>query len=386
MLRLPTARARITMGTMIRHTFTHRCGALLCALALGSSTMAATAAAKAKKTGRMQKLQQRPVWAPTGGRYASLDGAFTALANDASFFEANPAGSANMTHGELAFFHTTGFGSFHAETLSYVGQSGNWGYGASMRMFFPESGFNFSPSTGPVCTPASDPIKQRGAIGIINFARRIGGLSLGANLKAGFRDAQGLQHTSVSSDIGLQWVGNVAKSFTSEEPNLYIGLAATNLGLTVKVSDKIQNCTSTCENRNCPCQDCKDKGSVHATDTMLRAGFAYRPFSWFLFSLGATTSMNVQTLATNAKSLYQNLAYSIGAMFDPFSFLSLSSSFRINHEANMRVGVGAEARIARIKLNAGYRCDVTDVVGSNCNGAKASHYLSLGGAILLGRN
>ncbi|QUL24173.1 UPF0164 family protein [Treponema pallidum] len=386
MLRLPTARARITMGTMIRHTFTHRCGALLCALALGSSTMAATAAAKAKKTGRMQKLQQRPVWAPTGGRYASLDGAFTALANDASFFEANPAGSANMTHGELAFFHTTGFGSFHAETLSYVGQSGNWGYGASMRMFFPESGFNFSPSTGPVCTPASDPIKQRGAIGIINFARRIGGLSLGANLKAGFRDAQGLQHTSVSSDIGLQWVGNVAKSFTSEEPNLYIGLAATNLGLTVKVSDKIQNCTSTCENCNCPCQDCKDKGSVHATDTMLRAGFAYRPFSWFLFSLGATTSMNVQTLATNAKSLYQNLAYSIGAMFDPFSFLSLSSSFRINHEANMRVGVGAEARIARIKLNAGYRCDVTDVVGSNCNGAKASHYLSLGGAILLGRN
>ncbi|WP_375731581.1 UPF0164 family protein [Treponema pallidum] len=409
MLRLPTARACITMGTMIRHTFTHRCGALLCALALGSSTMAATAAAKAKTTGQMQKLQQRPVWAPTGGRYASLDGAFTALANDASFFEANPAGSANMTHGELAFFHTTGFGSFHAETLSYVGQSGNWGYGASMRMFFPESGFDFSPSTETVCTPASAPIKQRGAIGIINFARRIGGLSLGANLKAGFRDAQGLQHTSVSSDIGLQWVGNVAKSFTSEEPNLYIGLAATNLGLTVKVSDKIENCTSTCEKCgcckeksccngstcctkkcegcNCPCQDCKDKGSVYATDTMLRAGFAYRPFSWFLFSLGATTSMNVQTLASNAESLYKNLAYSIGAMFDPFSFLSLSSSFRINHKANMRVGVGAEARIARIKLNAGYRCDVSDISSeSGCTGAKASHYLSLGGAILLGRN
>ncbi|QCP98070.1 UPF0164 family protein [Treponema pallidum] len=408
MLRLPTARACITMGTMIRHTFTHRCGALLCALALGSSTMAATAAAKPKK-GQMQKLRQRPVWAPTGGRYASLDGAFTALANDASFFEANPAGSANMTHGELAFFHTTGFGSFHAETLSYVGQSGNWGYGASMRMFFPESGFDFSTTTEPVCTPASNPIKQRGAIGIINFARRIGGLSLGANLKAGFRDAQGLQHTSVSSDIGLQWVGNVAKSFTSEEPNLYIGLAATNLGLTVKVSDKIENCTSTCEkcgcckercccngkkacckdcDCNCPCQDCNDKGTVHATDTMLRAGFAYRPFSWFLFSLGATTSMNVQTLASSdAKSLYQNLAYSIGAMFDPFSFLSLSSSFRINHKANMRVGVGAEARIARIKLNAGYRCDVSDISSeSGCTGAKASHYLSLGGAILLGRN
>ncbi|WCC88510.1 UPF0164 family protein, partial [Treponema pallidum subsp. pallidum] len=59
MLRLPTARACITMGTMIRHTFTHRCGALLCALALGSSTMAATAAAKPKK-GQMQKLRQRP--------------------------------------------------------------------------------------------------------------------------------------------------------------------------------------------------------------------------------------------------------------------------------------------------------------------------------------
>lgn len=372
--------------------------------------MAATAAAKAKATGQMQKLRQRPVWAPTGGRYASLDGAFTALANDASFFEANPAGSANMTHGELAFFHTTGFGSFHAETLSYVGQSGNWGYGASMRMFFPESGFNFSATTGPVCTSATEPIKQRGAIGIINFARRIGGLSLGANLKAGFRDAQGLQHTSVSSDIGLQWVGNVAKSFTSEEPNLYIGLAATNLGLTVKVSDKIENCTSTCkgctcckencccskekcctkkcEGCNCPCQDCGEKGSVHATDTMLRAGFAYRPFSWFLFSLGATTSMNVQTLAggRGAASLYQNLAYSIGAMFDPFSFLSLSSSFRINHKANMRMGVGAEARIARIKLNAGYRCDVSDITNGSGAGAKASHYLSLGGAILLGRN
>ncbi|UWU99459.1 UPF0164 family protein, partial [Treponema pallidum] len=190
----------------------YKSAALVCGFVLaGASVAIASSEAAAKTRSKMSEFKRRAVSSPSGGRLSVLDGSFTALANDASFFEANPAGSANMTHSELTFAHTVGFNNSHAETLSYVGQSGNWGYGASMRMFFPESGFNFSPSTGPVCTPASNPIKKLGGLGIVNFSRRFGGLSIGANLKAGFRDAQGLTHLSLGTDVGLQWVGNVAK-------------------------------------------------------------------------------------------------------------------------------------------------------------------------------
>ncbi|AGK84510.1 UPF0164 family protein [Treponema pallidum] len=385
----------------------YKSAALVCGFVLaGASVAIASSEAAAKTRSKMSEFKRRAVSSPSGGRLSVLDGSFTALANDASFFEANPAGSANMTHSELTFAHTVGFNNSHAETLSYVGQRGNWGYGASMRMFFPESGFDFSPSTGPVCTPASNPIKKLGAWGIVNFSRRFGGLSIGANLKAGFRDAQGLTHLSLGTDVGLQWVGNVAKFFSSAEPNMYVGLSATNLGFTVKLPGSPfvlcratgEQCCKTCSGRctgvgtccngekpcckdcdcNCPCQDEATPGSRHATDTMLRAGFAYRPLSWFLFSVGVATRVNVSNLQVD--HLWKRSSYALGMILDPVRFLTLLSGVAVNANGKVRAGVGAEIRVACFQVSASYRYDST---GDEQQGTP--HNMSLGASILLGR-
>jgi len=72
----------------------------------------------------------------SGGRMAALNGAFTALANDITFFETNPAGSATLKQTELAFFHNAWIADSHLDTLSYSMRSGNLGYGASLRCFY----------------------------------------------------------------------------------------------------------------------------------------------------------------------------------------------------------------------------------------------------------
>lgn len=80
----------------------YKSAALVCGFVLaGASVAIASSEAAAKTRSKMSEFKRRAVSSPSGGRLSVLDGSFTALANDASFFEANPAGSANMTHSEL---------------------------------------------------------------------------------------------------------------------------------------------------------------------------------------------------------------------------------------------------------------------------------------------
>ncbi|MDR2747441.1 MAG: UPF0164 family protein, partial [Treponema sp.] len=54
---------------------------------------------------------------PMGGRAEGLGSAFTAVADDASFLESNPAGSARIGQTELAFFHSNWFAENLTGTL-----------------------------------------------------------------------------------------------------------------------------------------------------------------------------------------------------------------------------------------------------------------------------
>ena len=78
----------------------------------------------------------RSLLIPGGGRAEAMGSAFSALANDISFFETNPAGSSTMTNTELAVLHNNWIADSRLETVSMTSRTGNFGYGASFRCFY----------------------------------------------------------------------------------------------------------------------------------------------------------------------------------------------------------------------------------------------------------
>ncbi|WBF87736.1 UPF0164 family protein [Treponema pallidum] len=125
-------------------------------------------------------VDYRPLSLQAGGRQGSLDLVATATADDASFFEANAAGSATIPRMTLAFFHTMRISDSHIDVLSFVGRAGRTGYGVSARAFYPDMSS-----------------KTTGFVGIFNVshafssAYRFKGVSVGANLKVGYRHTRG---------------------------------------------------------------------------------------------------------------------------------------------------------------------------------------------------
>jgi len=129
----------------------------------------------------------RSLLIPGGGRSEAMGSAFSALANDISFFETNPAGSATMPNTELAVFHNSWIADSRLETVSFTQRDDNFGYGASIRCFYvPFTEYNtFGERV------------SRGyyteTFGILNVSYNFlagyyfKGIAAGANLKAGYR-------------------------------------------------------------------------------------------------------------------------------------------------------------------------------------------------------
>lgn len=269
---------------------------------------------------------------PSGGRYEYLGVSFTALADDASFFEANPAGSAGLSRGEVALFHHSQIHDSHTETVSFARRTQNTGYGASVRAFSSESdlksffGGNSSNSKG-----GGHQGKQgKGFVAIANASHtfcgqyRFKGVSFGCNFKMGFRKGKTDSHVTVAGDLGLRAAFSVAKNFGSNEPNMHVGLVLKNAGISVKTNGS----------------------EVKHLNPAIAVGFAYRPVYAFLFSLGLQ-----QTLTKK-----ESPVCSVGFMFFCTQHVTLLASAACKGKAYALSG-GAEIRIGSFHLDMGYRYD-----------------------------
>ena len=71
---------------------------------------------------------------PMGGRFEAMGTAFTAVADDASFIEANPAGSASLKYTELSFYHNDWIADTNIESVTFTTRKHNWGIGAARQI------------------------------------------------------------------------------------------------------------------------------------------------------------------------------------------------------------------------------------------------------------
>ncbi len=202
---------------------------------------------------------------PSGGKAESLGTAFTALCNDAGYFEYNPAGSSVLDNTELALYHNAWIADSALETVSFATRIRNLGLGASVRSFYVPftqyDGLGEELSTGYY----SESFAMLNASYNFFTSYKFKGVSFGATLKAGYRSVPNFIDSYIKEsipvsekvsgstqsafaflgDFGVLYRTNVNNYFTSRIPNFRMAFALTNLGFVLPKDDAKESVSST---------------------------------------------------------------------------------------------------------------------------------------------
>jgi len=282
----------------------------------------------------------RSLLIPGGGRAEAMGMAFTALANDISFFETNPAASSTITNTELAVFHNNWIGDSRLETLSYTQRGDNLGYGASLRCFYVD--FTETNTFGKRAS-ANYYTETLATLNVAyNFLSGyyFKGIAVGANLKAGYRGMPNYTDnygTIVSSgsyqsafaimgDVGLQTRFNLFKLYQSREPNAFVGLTFRNFG--PPVLDE-------------------------PLPSVISAGGAWKPVNPVIISAEFQQPVNLVDLAQSGKQVY-----GAGVSVEFATFLTLLGGFQLKG-GNPRLSLGGEMDVNDLQANVTYTLDMT---------------------------
>ncbi|MFP4430767.1 MAG: UPF0164 family protein [Spirochaetota bacterium] len=176
---------------------------------------------------------------PTGGEYESMGTAYTAVARDISFFEANPAASSRLPKTMAAIMHNNLIADANMEGLWYTTRFEHFGIGAGLK-FLHVPFTEYDPAGSQEAS-----IRYTETVAVLNASYNFlhsydfRGVSVGANIKAAHRNipeviAPGQSAFGVMMDVGALTRFDVAKYYPSREKNFSVGIAARNLGPAVQ--------------------------------------------------------------------------------------------------------------------------------------------------------
>lgn len=172
---------------------------------------------------------------PIGGEHAAMATANTALAQDISFMESNPAGSAILKETELGIFHRDLIDIASLDGVMYTRRWNNLGMGAGAKIIHvPFEGIDASGRE----TGGGRYIESVGGVNIAYNAFSgfyFHGISIGANLKYALRVvpeiiAPGQSAATALIDVGMLTRFNFLKFFSARERNFSLGLVIKNIG------------------------------------------------------------------------------------------------------------------------------------------------------------
>ena len=302
---------------------------------------------------------------PVGGRVESLGTAFTGVADDISFFDYNPAGSAVMEKTEVALFHNAWIADSAMETIAGTIRNGNLGMGAQLKCFYvPFTEYNMYGER-----VAGSYYSETTATANISYNFLAGynfkGIAVGANVRGGWRSmpdytdnatdeiisGSGLRQSALAlmTDIGVLLRFNGGKFYSNREPNIRLGLSLNNLGFaltgfgsSVKVDD--------------------------ALPTRISAGLSYRPFAPLLFSLEFRKPIHLQSLSSSGK-------WSAGTGIEIIitRFFAVRTGFLLQG-GNPRISLGSGFDIRGIQVQVNYTFDLT-------SSAAPVNHISLGAKV-----
>jgi hypothetical protein len=281
---------------------------------------------------------------PMGGRSEGMAGAFTALSDDISFLEFNPAGSSTLSKTELAFFHNNWIADSKIEGIAYATRFGNLGIAAGAKwLYMPFTEYNM------YAERVSGGYYSEG-VAILNASYNFlsgyyfSGLSLGMNLKGAFRimpdytdttdqvmdgsviSGSGLSQSAVMAmaDIGMLVRFNFLKGYNAREKNASVALVIRNLG--PPVLDE-------------------------PLPTVATAALSYRPFRPVTFAFDFSLPLNLTDFDLSEKPYG-----SVGLAVNVTNFLSMRTGLMVKPGSG-RIALGSAVKLDKVALDLNYTMD-----------------------------
>ena len=283
---------------------------------------------------------------PMGGRAEGMAWAFTAVSDDISFIEFNPAGSSMLARSELALFHNNWIADTKIEGAVYASRYKDLGFAAGGKwLYTPFTEYNMYGDR------VSKGYYSEG-VGILNVSYNFfrsyyfPGVSVGANIKGAFRivpdysdaDDQGnnegqlisgsgrSQSTAmVMGDIGLLTRFNLLKFYSHREPNTSAALVFSNIGPPA-MGDPLPS--------------------------EITAALAYKPIKPLLFSFDFSVPLNFHDASLSEKPYW-----ALGIAGDITKFLSLRTGF-LARAGGVRIALGSAIQFEKIALEINYTLDL----------------------------
>jgi hypothetical protein len=288
--------------------------------------------------------------APIGGEYEGMAGAYTAVARDISFFDANPAASSRLDATELAVWHNNLLADSSMEGVFYTERFDHLGVAAGMKVFHvPFTEYDIDGRQAASAIRYTESVL--GVNASYNFFHSFDfhGVALGANIKAAYRNvaeriAPGQSSLVVMGDLGLLTRVDFLKFYSSRERNLSFGLAVKNLGTPANLG------TASLVD---PETTIPDPLPTEAT-----AGVAYAPIRPLIISFDLTRPLSLFGDVGDT-----GFEYAWGTAVTVTEFLTAHAGFALRG-GNPRFTLGASVSVNDIDLFVNQSLDRSTQVGS----------------------
>ena len=283
---------------------------------------------------------------PMGGRSEGMAGAFSAVADDISFMDHNPAGSSMLGKTEFAFFHNNWIADANIAGVAFASRREDLGFAAGIQwLYLPFTEYNMFGNR------VSRGYYSEGVATLnisYNFLRGhyFSGISVGANLKGAFRivpdfsdaDDLGNNHGAIvpgsgreqstimaMADLGLLTRFNFLKFYSARERNASFSFVLRNLG---------------------------PPAMGEPLPSAVTAGFSYRPIRPLLFSFDYSVPVNFVDA-----SLSERPFWAVGFAGEVTSFLSMRAGL-MGRAGNARITVGSGINLERLSIEVNYTLDL----------------------------
>lgn len=286
---------------------------------------------------------------PVYARAENLGSAYTSVSDDVGFIEFNPAASSILTFTELGIFHNQWIGDSAVDEIAWTARINNLGYAFAGKCFYVP--FIQYDSLGRSVSHSY----YSETFGMANISYNIAhsytfkGIAIGATLKAGYRnmpsyviDEEGTKDSGFSNsafafmlDAGVLLRFNLAKFYSSREPNLRIGLTVNNIGVS------LTNLENTPEMEGLPSAVTAGVSYTFLKPMTLSAEFKL-PFNFINGQLGKWSA-------------------GLGLQYKISSAFSILGGFKLKNE-NPVLSIGAQTAVEGIQLNMCYSLDFASSV------------------------
>ncbi len=269
---------------------------------------------------------------PSGGLYEAMGTAYTAVAADSGYINANPSASSLLNDTQLSFLHNNWIADSRLEGVVYTSRYKDLGYGVGGKfVYLPFTAYNDwgdRVSSGYYSESVATANVSYNFLSSYYFS----GISVGANFKAAYRHVPSTIYTGQSAFTGMMDVGamsrfDLLKFYASRDRNFSVGAMVKNLGIYAEGE---------------PLPTFASFGIAYAPIRPLTVAFDFN----YPFSLTPSTypaeSWNIAT----------------GLKLDVTDFFTVAGGFRYQG-GDPRLSLGSQVSLKKIILAVDYTLDLT---------------------------